>query len=84
MTLTSHLPHQLSLAAPQVLVVELMLVALAQVQGLQLEQDHLVVGVEVANLQEEGYREVGGCLEEAVLLVLLQPFQVEVEVALIL
>ena len=84
MTLTSHLPHQLSLAAPQVLVVELMLVALAQVQELQLEQDHLVVEVEVANLQEEGYREVEDYLEEAVLLVPLQPFQVGEEVALLL
>jgi hypothetical protein len=61
-----------------------MLVALAQVQELQLEQDHLVVEVEVANLQEEGYREVEGCLVVAGLLVLLQPFQVEVEVSLIL
>jgi hypothetical protein len=68
-----------------VLVVELMLVALAQVQELQLEQDHLVVEVEVVNPQvEEGYREVEDCLEEAVLLVPLQPFQVGEEVALLL
>jgi hypothetical protein len=61
-----------------------MLVALAQVQALQLEQDHLVVEVEVVNPQvEEGYREAEDCLEVAVLLVPLQSFQA-VEAALIL
>jgi hypothetical protein len=84
MTLTSHSPLQLSLVAPLVLMVEPMLVALAQVQELQLEQDHLVVEVEVANPQgEEGYRAGEGYLEEVVHLVPLQPFQV-VEAALIL
>ena len=81
----SHLPHRPSPVAPLVLVVEPMLVALVQVQGLQLEQGRFVEVVEVVILQvEEGYREVEDCLEEAVLLVPLQPFQVEVEVALIL
>jgi hypothetical protein len=57
-----------------------MLVALAQVQGLQLEQGRFVE-VEVVSLQVEGgYREVEDCLVVAGLLVLLQPFQVEVEV----
>jgi hypothetical protein len=61
-----------------------MLVALVQVQGLQLEQGRFVE-VEVVSLQAEGgYREVEDCLVVAGLLVLLQPFQVEVEVALIL
>jgi hypothetical protein len=63
-----------------------MLVALAQVQGLQLEQGRFVEVGEVVNLQmEEGYREVEDCLEVVVLLVLLQPFQVvEGEAELIL
>jgi hypothetical protein len=62
-----------------------MLVALAQVQGLRLEQGRFVEVVEVVSFQaEEGYREVEDCLEVVVLLVPLQPFQVVVEVALIL
>jgi hypothetical protein len=62
-----------------------MLVALVQVRELQLEQDRFVEEEEVEILQvEEGYREAEGCLEVAVLLVPLQPFQVEVVLALIL
>jgi hypothetical protein len=62
-----------------------MLVALVQVRELQLEQDRFVEAEEVEILQvEEGYREAEDCLEEAAPLVPLQPFQVEVEVALIL
>jgi len=84
MTLMSRLPHQPSPVVLLVQVVEPMLVALAQVQGLQLEQGRFVEG-EVVSLQaEEGYREAEGCLVVAVLLVPLQSFQVEVEVALIL
>jgi hypothetical protein len=61
-----------------------MLVALVQVQGLQLEQGRFVE-VEVVSLQAEGgYREVEDYPGVAGLLVPLQPFQVEVEVALIL
>jgi hypothetical protein len=67
------------------MVVEPMLVALAQVQGLQLEQCRFVEVLKVVSFQaEEGYREVEDCLVVAGLLVLLQLFQVEVEVALIL
>jgi len=85
MILTSHLPPQPSPVAPLVQVVEPMLVALVQVQELQPEQDHLVVEVEVVNSQEEeGYREAEYCLEVAVLLVPLQPFQAVAEAALIL
>ncbi len=85
MNLMSHLLHQLSLVAHLALVVEPMLVALVQVQELQPEQDHLVVEVEVVNSQEEeGYREAEYCLEVAVLLVPLQPFQAVAEAALIL
>jgi hypothetical protein len=79
MILMSHLPPQLSPVVPLVQVVEPMLVALVQVQELQLEQDRCVEEEEVEILQVEE-----GCLEEAVLLVPLQPFRVEVEVALIL
>ncbi len=85
MSQASHLPPQLSPVAPLVQVVEPMLVALVQVQELQLEQGRFVEVEEVEILQEEeGYREAEGCLEEAVLQVPLQPFQVEVVLALIL
>jgi hypothetical protein len=61
-----------------------MLVALVQVQELQLEQGRFVEVEEVEILQgEEGYREAEDCLEVAVLLVPLQSFQA-VEAALIL
>ena len=81
----SRLPHQPLPVAPQVLVVEPMLVALVQVQELQLEQGRFVEEEEVANPQEEeGYREVEDCLVEVVHLVLLQSFQVVGEASLIL